>query len=152
MLSVDVDAVLPLPAASVATPAGSDTITVLPAAAAAVTPDTATLYVVPLPVTVTVAPPKPAVPVSATSLPMKPLTASEKTTVKSIGSVLVGSACVEGAVFWLMVTVGTVVSYVTVLSVDVDAALSLPAASWAAAASTAAMTLPVPVMPLTETV
>ena len=48
------------------------------------------------------------------------------------------------------VTVGLVVSYVTWLSVDVEAALVFPAGSWAAAMMTSAMTVPSEVMPATE--
>ncbi len=43
----------------------------------------------------------------------------------------------------MIVTVGAVVSYVTVLSVVVLAALALPAASWATPAAMLAMTVPV---------
>ena len=50
-----------------------------------------------------------------------------------------------------MVTVGAAVSIITVLSVLVDARLRLPAASWAAFASTLAVTVPSLVMPLTAT-
>ena len=73
-----------------------------------VIPLTATLYVLwsPLSVTVTVLVP-PAVPAIVTSLPVKPVTASLKTAVKLIGEVLVGSAW---PAFWLIVTVGAVVS------------------------------------------
>ena len=49
------------------------------------------------------------------------------------------------------VTIGAVASYVTVLSVDVDAEFAFPAASAAAPAGTLAVTVP-SVMPLTATV
>src|SRR5437762_1902624 len=105
LLSVLVDAVLPLPAASVAPPAGTVAITV-----PLLMPLTATLYVVGPPVTVTVLVP-PAVPVIVTSAPVKPLTGSLKKAVKLIGDPLVGSACPAA---WLMVTVGGVMSLNTV--------------------------------------
>ena len=59
----------------------------------------------------------------------KPVTASLNTTVKLIGLPLVGSAWPAA---WLIVTVGAALSQVTVLSVLVEAALALPAASLAA--------------------
>ncbi len=52
---------------------------------------------------------------------------------------LVGSAC---AAAWLIVTVGAVTSHVTVLSVDVEAALLLPAPSTATPAAMVAITVP----------
>jgi hypothetical protein len=61
--------------------------------------------VVPEPVTVAVV--APALPVRVTSAPVKPVTASLKTTVKLIGERLVGSAWLAA---WLMVTVGAMVS------------------------------------------
>ena len=92
----------------------------------------------------------PDAPLKTTSpeLLVKPVTASLKTTVNRIGLLLVGSACPAA---WLMVTVGGVTSHVTVLSVEVDAALLLPAASVAAPAGTVAMTVPLVVMPVTAT-
>ena len=73
---------------------------------------------------------------------------SLNTTVKLIGLVLVGSAWPPA---WLMVTVGPVTSHVTVLSVEVDAVLPLPAASVAAPAAIEAMTVPDVVIPVTAT-
>src|SRR4029077_12047453 len=101
LLSVLVDAMLALPAASVAAPAGTLTTTV----PVPVIPDTATLYVVPLPVTVAVV--APAVPLSVTSPVAKPVTVSLKVTVKLIGLALVGSAWPAA---WLIVTLGAVLS------------------------------------------
>ena len=49
-----------------------------------------------------------------------------------------------------MVTLGATLSHVTVLSVEVDAALPLPAASVAMGGS-GAITVPEPVMPVTAT-
>ncbi len=77
---------LPLPTASVATPAAIVAMTV----PEIVMPVTATLYVVPDPVTVPTLVP-PAVPAIVTSPVAKPVTASLNTTVKLIGLVLVGS-------------------------------------------------------------
>ena len=89
VLSVLVEAVMPLPAASVTVVvAGMVAITV----PLVVMPLTAALYVGPLPVTVTVFVP-PAVPVMVTLVPVKPVTASLKTSVKLISDALVGSAC-----------------------------------------------------------
>ena len=51
-----------------------------------------------------------------------------------------------------MVTVGAVTSQVTVLSVEVEAALLLPARSVATPAAMVAMTVPEVVMPVTATV
>ena len=62
---------------------------------------------------------------------------------------LVGSAWPTA---WLIVTVGAVTSQVTVLSVEVDAALLLPARSVARAAAMVAMTVPDVVIPVTVTV
>src|SRR5205809_36475 len=87
LLSVLVEAVLRLPAASLATPAAMEAITV----PAVVMPETATLRseerrvgkdgLVP-----------PAAPLIVTSVPVKPLTGSLNTAVKLIGEALVGSA------------------------------------------------------------
>ena len=66
-----------------------------------------------------------------------------------IGLVLVGSAW---ATAWLMVTVGAVASQVTVLSVEVEAALALPARSVARLARIVAITVPEVVMPVVVTV
>ena len=51
----------------------------------------------------------------------------------------------------MIATVGAVVSRVTVLSVEVETALVLPAASWATPAAMVAMTVPSEVMPETAT-
>ena len=97
-------------------------------------------------ISVTVAVVAPAVPVTVTSPVAKPVTGSPKTTVKLIVLPLVGSAWPTA---WLMVTSGGVVSYRTLLSVLVEAALPLVAASCAAPAGMLAMIVPSPVMPLT---
>ena len=68
---------------------------------------------------------------------------------KAIDVELVGSAWPEP---WLIVTVGPGVLNVTVLSVEVDAALALPTPSIAAPATTLATTVPLPAMPVTDTV
>src|SRR2546422_673644 len=86
LLSVLVDAVLGLPAASVAPPEGMVAIRV-----PLVIPLTATLNVVGPPVTVTVLV-LPAVPAIATSAAPKPTTGSLKIAVKLIGEAFVGSA------------------------------------------------------------
>ena len=52
----------------------------------------------------------------------------------------------------IIVVVGAVTSKVTELSVEVEAVLSLPAASSATPAPMVATTVPSPVMPLTATV
>ena len=75
-------------------------------------------------------------------------TDSLKTTVKLIGDAFVGSAWPRA---WLIVTVGAVTSQVTVLSVEVEAVLPLPAASVATPAAIDAMTVPLVVMPVTAT-
>src|SRR5687767_4767406 len=86
LLSVLVDAVLLLPAASCAAPAAMVAITV----PLVVMPLTATVYVLGPPLTVAVLLP-PAVPPMATSEALKPLTGSLKTAVKLIGLAPVGS-------------------------------------------------------------
>src|SRR5882672_2641918 len=129
VLSVLVEAALPLPAASWAIPAGIVAITV-----PSVMPLTATVYVVGPPVTVTVLVP-PAVPAIVTSALVKSLTALLRTAVTLIGAVLVGSGWPAA---WLIVTARPAVSKVTLLSVLVDAVLPLPAASWATPAAIAA--------------
>ena len=91
----------------------------------------------------------PAVPAKLTSPVAKPVTASLNMTVYRIGLVLVGSAW---ATAWLIVTVGAVTSQVTVLSVEVDAVLALPARSVARSARIVAMTVPEVVMPVVVTV
>src|SRR5215831_10367085 len=83
------------------------------------------------------------------SLPVKPVTASLKTTEKLIGDVFVGSACPAA---WLIVTVGAVGFHVTVLSVLVEAVLVFPAVSLAAAVGIDATTVPAVVIPVTLTV
>src|SRR2546430_2039801 len=65
-----------------------------------------------------------------------------------MGAVLVGSACPAA---WLIVTVGGVGSKVTVLSVLVEAAFPLPAASVAPPAGIVAIPGPPGVRPLTAT-
>src|SRR5262245_54377308 len=90
----------------------------------------------------------PALPHGALPISVKLATGSLKTTVKLIGLLLAGSAWVAA---WLMVTVGAVVSYVTVLSVLVEALLVLVAASVATPAAMEAITVPSPVIALTAT-
>ncbi len=87
-------------------------------------------------------------PVNDTSPVAKVVVASLNTTVKLIGLVLVGSAWPTA---WLIVTEGATLSQVTVLSVDVEAVLALPAASAATPAPMVAMTVPELVMPVTAT-
>src|SRR5437016_3422016 len=90
----------------------------------------------------------PALPLIVTPAPLKPLTGSLKTAVKLIGEALVGSAWPAA---WLIVTVGGVASKLTLLSVVVEAAWMLPAASCATPAGMGAGTVPAVVMPLTAT-
>src|SRR5687768_5621117 len=90
----------------------------------------------------------PAVPLSVTSPVAKPVTASLYVTVKRIGVAEVGLDC---AAALLIVTVGGV-SYVTVLSVLVEAKLGLVPASIATPALMEAITVPLVVIPDTETV
>src|SRR5437899_1555997 len=146
LLSVLVDALLPLPAPSLAIPAAIVAITV----PLVVMPLTVSLHVpVPL-LTVAVLVP-PAVPLSVTPAPVKPLTGSLKTAVKLIGELFVGSAWPAA---WLIVTEGGVVSggvKLTLLSVLVEAVLVLPAASCATPAAMLAITVPALLMPLTAT-
>src|SRR5262245_26199186 len=68
-------------------------------------------------VTVATSVPPTVLPVKLMSLGAKPVTGSLKTTVKRMGPTLVGSGW---AAAWLMVTVGLVLSKVTVLSVLVE--------------------------------
>ena len=72
--------------------------------------------------------------------------APEMVTAKSAGPVIVDAG--TGAP---IVTIGALVSYVTVLSVLVDAALPFPDVSVATPALIAAMTMPLLVMPVTAT-
>src|SRR5687767_5113814 len=124
LLSVLVEAVLLLPAASCAAPAAMLAVTV----PLVVMPLTAMLYVLGPPLTVAVLLP-PAVPPMVTSAALKPLTASLNTAVKVIGPAPVGSAC---AAAWLMLTVGGVVSLATVTVTGAEV-VRLPAASRATA-------------------
>src|ERR1051326_738360 len=141
LLSVLLEAVLPFPAKSVAPPAPMLAVTV-----PSVIPLTATLYVVGPPVTTTVLVP-PAVPPIVTSLLVKPVTGSLNTAVKLMGELLVGSFWPAA---WLIVTVGGVMSYVTLLSVLLEAVLPFPAKSVAPPAPMLAVTVP-SVIPLTAT-
>ena len=104
----------------------------------------------PEPVTVPTLVPPEVLPVKVTSPVAKLVVGSLNTTVKLIGLVPVGSPWPPA---WLMVTVGGVVSWtqLTVLSVEVDAVLPLPAASVAAPAAIEAMTVPDVVIPVTAT-
>src|SRR5205823_2471037 len=140
LLSVLVEAVLPLPAASVAIPAAMVAMTV----PLVVMPLTDRESVVEGQVTVTVVV-RPAVPLMVTPAPVKPLTGPLKTAVKLIGEALVGSAWPTA---WLIVTVGGVASKLTLLSVLVEAVFRLPAASCATPAGMLAITVPSVVMPL----
>src|SRR5687767_14143058 len=124
LLSVLVEAVLLLPAASCAAPAAMAAVTV----PLVVMPLTATVYVLGPPLTVAVLLP-PAVPPTVTSAAVKPLTASLNTAVKVIGLAPVGSAC---AAAWLMLTVGAVLSLATVTVTGAEV-VRLPAASRATA-------------------
>src|SRR3954447_22758319 len=136
VLSVAVDALFVLPAASLAPSAGIEAMT-----APSVMPETAMLKVLLSElgvVTVTVLVP-PALPEIETSVLVKPLTGSLKTAVNSIGEALVGSFW---PAFWLIVTLGFVEWEVTVLSVAVDPLFVLPAASLAPSAGIEAMTAP----------
>src|SRR5437870_2881715 len=144
VLSVLVEAVFPLPAASVAPPAGIVAITVPPVGR----PLTATVKSLAPPVTSTALVP-PAVPPFSTSSPVSPRTGSLTTARRSVGAVVVGSACPAA---WLFVAVGGVGSNVTVLSVLVEAVFPLPAASVAPPAGIVAITVPPVVRPLTATV
>src|SRR5687768_6528576 len=126
LLSVLVEAVLLLPAASCATPAAMLAVTV----PLVVMPLTAMLYVLGPPLTVAVLVP-PAVPPMVTSADVNPLTASLNTAVKVIGLAPVGSAC---AAAWLMLTVGAVLSLATVTVTGAEV-VRLPAASRATAVS-----------------
>src|SRR5688572_22893228 len=142
LLSVLVEARLGLLPASIATPALMEAITV----PLLVIPESFTL----LPYTTLFrsAVVAPAVPLSVTSPVAKPVTASLNVTVKRIGEAEVGSACPAA---WLIVTVGGV-SYVTVLSVLVEARLGLLPASIATPALMEAITVPLVVIPETVTV
>src|SRR5688500_2490809 len=126
LLSVLVEAVLLLPAASCAAPAAMLAVTV----PLVVVPLTATVYVLGPPLTVALLLP-PAVPPIVTSAALKPLTASLNTAVKLIGPAAVGSAC---AAAWLMLTVGAVLSLATVTVTGAEV-VRLPAASRATAVS-----------------
>src|SRR5687767_10511392 len=142
VLSVLVEARLGLLPASIATPALMEAITV----PLFVIPETVTVYVAPLPETMAVV--APAVPLRVTSPVAKPVTASLNVTVKRTGEAEVGSACPAA---WLIVTVGGV-SYVTILSVLVEARLGLVPASIATPALMEAITVPLVVIPETVTV
>ncbi len=144
VLSVEVEAVLALPTRSVALLAAIVATTVPDV----VMPVTLTVNVVGPPLTVPVFAP-PEVPPTVTSPVMKPVTGSLNTTVKRMGVLFVGSAWPTA---WSIVTVGGVTSRVTVLSVEVDGSLGLPAASATTPAPIVAMTVPEPVIPLTVTV
>ena len=79
----------------------------------------------------------PAVPLKLTPAGAKPVTGSLKMAVKLIVPLLVGS---DWPAAWLIVTLGGVMSYVTVLSVLVEAVLGLPTRSVAALAGMEAVT------------
>src|SRR4026207_2413854 len=88
-------------------------------------------------------------PTNDTSPAVKPVTGSLKTTLNRMGELLVGSLCVA---LLLIVTVGATASNVTLLSPPVEATLGLFAAPNGAPAGTLATTVPLPLMPVTETV
>src|SRR5437867_4057458 len=144
VLSVLVEAVFPLPAASVAPPAGK----VGSAARREGGPLTAPGEALGPTVTSSVLE-RPAVRPTTSSLAVERITDCMMTAVKVIGAALVGSACPAA---WLIVTVGGVGSNVTVLSVLVEAVFPLPAASVAPPAGIVAITVPPVVRPLTATV
>ena len=103
----------------------------------------------PDPVTVAASEPPTVLPAKLTSEASKPVTGSPKATRNRTGPALVGSAW-PGA--RATVTDGGVPSNRTALSVLVEAALALPRTSTATPAGTLATTVPVPCIPLTETV
>src|SRR6185503_10072278 len=147
VLSVLVEAAFTLPvAALLAAPAGIEA-TIRPLV---VMPVTVTVKVVPgeAPVTAPTSVPPAVEPANDTSLVANPFTDSLNTTSKTTGEVAVGSAW---AAAWLIVTVGRRELNVTTLSVLVDARLNLPTASAAAPAGMFATTVPLPVMPVTDT-
>src|SRR5947207_2908023 len=144
LLSVLVEALLALPAASRATEVGILASTVR----GLLMPLNATLSVLGPLLIVTVLLP-PAVLLTFTPPLRSPLTGSLKTAVKLIGELFVGSAWPAA---WLIVTAGRVASKLTLLSVLVEAVFRLPAASCATPAGMLASTVPSVVMPLTATV
>ena len=86
----------------------------------------------------------------STSLPSNPVTGSENTTSNTIGDDDVGSSWPAA---WSTVTDGGSGWFqVTVLSIDVDASESMAAPLWAAPAGIVAITSPLVVIPLTNTV
>src|SRR5262245_57447100 len=89
-----------------------------------------------------------ALPVTDTPPLVNPVTGSLKVTVKTIGPALVGSACLLA---WLIVTVGGALSKNTELSVEVDARFGWPKKSVIWPAGMLATTVPLVVMPVTET-
>src|SRR5262245_14677499 len=148
VLSVEVEAALELPAASVA----ALTLTLATTVPLADMPLTRTVKLVPVPlggVTLAVSPVS-ELSLKSMSAEVKPLTLSLKTTVNPIGPEVVGSAW---ALAWLMETVGATRSNATTLSVLVEADVSTePAMLVAAPAGIVALTVPVPLMPVTVTV
>src|SRR5439155_951779 len=134
VLSVLVEAVFPLPAASVAPPAGIVAITVPPVVDRLSTP----LYSSHLAVTSAVFVPH-AVPPITTSLPLYLLCGWVHPAVQSFPTRRSSDLCPAA---WLIVTVGGVGSKVTVLSVLVEAVFPLPAASVAPPAGIVAITVP----------
>src|SRR5206468_959109 len=140
VLSVLVEAVFPLPAASVAPPSGIVAITLPPT----LFPYTTLFRSLGPPVTSTVLVP-PAVPPITTSLPVKPLTGSLKTAVKVMGAVLVGTTCPEA---WFVVTVGGGLCD-TVISIRVEGVFPLPAASMAHPSGIVSNTRPHTLIPYT---
>src|SRR6185369_7065472 len=85
-------------------------------------------------------------PAVLTSAAVKPMTASLKTAVNMIVGILVGSSWVAAL---LIVTLGCVVSNITVI--ELDAGNGVPVALVAAAAGMLTCTKPLPVMPVTAT-
>src|SRR5205809_882962 len=134
VLSVLVEAVFPLPAASVAPPAGIVAITVPPV----VRPDRKSVVEGKSPVTSTGLVPPDEPPIT-TTLPLKPLTNSLQTAGRGRGAV-----CGR---YWCPAVCSSVLaggggSNVTVLSVLVEAVFPLPAASVAPPAGIVAITVP----------
>src|SRR5437773_1456977 len=144
VLSVLVEAVFPLPAASVAPPAGK----IGRASCREGGPLTAAGEVLGRPVTSTVVVP-PAVPPISSFHAVEGIRGCDVTGVQACALPMFGSACPAA---WLIVTVGGVGSNVTVLSVLVEAVFPLPAASVAPPAGIVAITVPPVVRPLTATV
>src|SRR5688500_17153818 len=114
-----------------------------------VIPLTETVYSAPEPETAATRVPPADEPANDTSAPVNPVTGLLNVTTKAIGPPVAGSGCPAAL---LMVTVGGGLLNVTVLSVEVDAPVGLSSASTAAEAGIVATTVPLVVIPDTETV